>query len=82
MPDSQAQQFRRMGQVLAHVAQLDDVNRECLMRRLAEEECVATSVGKVWSRRPPGLRVKLDRQEFSRLWNQLPPLERAKGVGI
>lgn len=49
-PESDAQQFRRMGAVLTHVQRLDEVNRDWLMRRLAEVECVSTKVGQAWTR--------------------------------
>jgi hypothetical protein len=54
MNENEAQQFRRMGQILVHVQKLDEINRDWLMRRLAEVECCSTRVGKLWTQ-PTGI---------------------------
>jgi len=53
--ETEAQQFRRMGWILTHIHKLDPVNRDWLMRRLAEVECVNTRVGRVWTQ--PALNI-------------------------
>jgi hypothetical protein len=46
--ETDKQRLRRMEQVLNHVKNLDAIDREWLMRRLAEVEGCSTEVGKVW----------------------------------
>ena len=41
--------FQRMGRILTDVGRLQPAERDWLMRRLAEVECVETKVGKAWT---------------------------------